>query len=110
MSKVDKLENRMDHPAPVKTILLVEDEAIIAVKEENILAKNRFKVKAVYTAEAAIQAVKTGEIDLVLMDIDLGEGMMVKVKGITRCPHPCNPADDPRHVSFYVIEIFPAHI
>jgi PAS domain S-box-containing protein len=46
----------------------VEDEAIIAMKEEDILAKNRFKVKTVYTAEAAIQAVKTGAIDLVLIE------------------------------------------
>ncbi len=76
MPKVDKLENRVTHQTTVKTILLVEDEAVIAMKEEDILAKNGFKVKAVYTAEAAIQAVKTGEIGLVLMDIDLGEGMM----------------------------------
>lgn len=59
-----------------KTILLVEDEAIIAMAEEMILKRHGYKVISVFSGEQAVETF-TGstEIDLVLMDIDLGAGM-----------------------------------
>jgi PAS domain S-box-containing protein len=59
-----------------KTILLVEDEAILAMTEKMQLEKYGYAVKTVNTGEKAIEAVKTiPEIDLVLMDINLGDGI-----------------------------------
>ncbi len=60
----------------LKTILLVEDEAIIALSEEATLEKYGYNVITVYSGEQAVAAVRTSpEIDLVLMDINLGEGL-----------------------------------
>jgi PAS domain S-box-containing protein len=59
-----------------KTILLVEDEAIIAMAEKMTLEKFGYRVLAVHHGEDAVTAVaKTPAIDLILMDIDLGKGM-----------------------------------
>jgi len=59
-----------------KTILLVEDETIIAMTEKMALEKYGYTVKTVTTGEKAIDAVKTmPDIDLVLMDINLGDGI-----------------------------------
>lgn len=59
-----------------KTILLVEDEALIALDEKTILEKDDYKVIAVSNGEKAIKAVEeSAKIDLVLMDINLGKGM-----------------------------------
>jgi PAS domain S-box-containing protein len=59
-----------------RTILLVEDEALIAVAEKMTLEKYGFKVLTAYTGERAIMTVNsTPEIDLILMDIDLGSGI-----------------------------------
>jgi len=58
------------------TILLVEDEAIIAMDQANMLEANGFNVIPVYTPDDAIAAVDAGSADLVLMDIDLGRGSM----------------------------------
>jgi len=59
-----------------KTILLVEDEAIISLAQKMTLQKYGY---AVITANSGEQAVEifTGkdDIDLILMDIDLGEGL-----------------------------------
>ena len=61
---------------PRKKLLLVEDEALIALSEKNALEKYGYEVTTVGTAEAAIEAVAGGiDADLVLMDIDLGPGM-----------------------------------
>jgi len=60
-----------------KTILLVEDEALIAMMEKCQLEKAGYEVVQASNGEIAIQMV-TAEmipIDLILMDIDLGEGM-----------------------------------
>ncbi|MBP7604378.1 MAG: PAS domain S-box protein, partial [Spirochaetes bacterium] len=61
---------------PERTLLLVEDEAIIAMAEAAMLRKNDY---AVLLAESGEQAVALASldprIDLVLMDIDLGRGM-----------------------------------
>ncbi len=59
-----------------KKILLVEDEALIAMAEEMVLKNYGFDVTTVYSGEAAIKAVNNGnKVDLVLMDINLGEKM-----------------------------------
>ncbi len=59
-----------------KTLLLVEDEAIIAMEESSILRRRGFKVVSVSSGEGAVRLIADGEgIDLVLMDIDLGHGM-----------------------------------
>ncbi len=59
-----------------KRILLVEDEAIICMATRMILERNGFDV---VSASNAIKSIETMEenlsIDLVLMDINLGEGM-----------------------------------
>ncbi len=71
----------MDHsPATVpsaKSILLVEDEALIAMEEAAYLKSAGYAVEFVLTGEEAIRNVKDrrGKVDLLLMDIDLGRGM-----------------------------------
>ena len=57
-------------------ILLVEDEAIIALAERRILERNGYRVEVAASGEKAIERIESGTgIDLILMDIDLGEGM-----------------------------------
>ncbi|TVR73116.1 MAG: PAS domain S-box protein [Spirochaetaceae bacterium] len=59
-----------------QTILLVEDEVLIAMAERMMLEKNGFRVIIASSGEKALEAIAaTPEIDLVLMDIDLGAGM-----------------------------------
>lgn len=59
-----------------KVILLVEDEALIALAEARMLRQYGYKVITAYSGEEAIQTIKTGaKIDLVLMDINLEAGM-----------------------------------
>lgn len=59
-----------------KTLLLVEDEAVIAISEAETLRKIGFSVVTAPTGERAIEIVHSGrDIDLILMDIDLGRGM-----------------------------------
>ncbi len=59
-----------------KTILLVEDEFLIALAEAANLRRYGYQVITVFTGEEAIESVeKSPEIDLVLMDIDLGKRM-----------------------------------
>lgn len=58
------------------TILLVEDEAILAMSEKQLLEKHGYDVVHVFHGEDALQIVRTRpEINLVLMDIDLGRGI-----------------------------------
>lgn len=60
----------------MKTILLVEDEAIIAMAEKMTLEKFGYKVVTAATGERALSIVeKNPAIDLILMDINLGEGI-----------------------------------
>ncbi|NCN08285.1 MAG: response regulator [Leptospira sp.] len=57
-------------------ILLVEDEALIALSQKIILESLDFGVTVVNSGEKALEYIKTNETpDIVLMDIDLGEGM-----------------------------------
>jgi len=60
-----------------KTILLVEDEAIIAMMEKNELEKYGYHVHYVTSGERAVQTILENEypVDLILMDIDLGPGI-----------------------------------
>lgn len=59
-----------------KTILLVEDEAIIALSQIKNLEKYGYQVISADTGEEAIRLIKAeSAIDLVLMDIDLGPGI-----------------------------------
>ena len=60
----------------MKTILLVEDEPIIARTEAKLLKNNGYMVITAGDAVKAIGAVNEQAIDLVLMDIDLGHGNM----------------------------------
>jgi CheY-like chemotaxis protein len=59
-----------------KTILLVEDEAIIAMSTAEMIEKYGFHVETAYSGEKAVEAVDNDPaISLILMDIDLGRGM-----------------------------------
>ena len=58
-----------------KLLLLVEDEVLIALNEKMSLEKYGYSVITVTNGGEAIETVKaTPEIDLILMDIDLGNG------------------------------------
>jgi PAS domain S-box-containing protein len=59
------------------TILLVEDEALIALSEKRQLEAVGYCVLHALSGERAIEIVRTEarKIDLILMDIDLGKGM-----------------------------------
>ncbi|MCF7929786.1 MAG: response regulator, partial [Spirochaetales bacterium] len=59
-----------------RKILLVEDEALIAIAEVKTIEKYSFDVVTAYSGEKAIEIVRQDpEISLILMDIDLGKGM-----------------------------------
>jgi PAS domain S-box-containing protein len=59
-----------------KRILLVEDEAIIALGEKMMLERNGYSIVIAGNGAKAVQlAEQDPGIDLVLMDIDLGKGM-----------------------------------
>ncbi len=59
-----------------KTILLVDDDVLIAMAEARMLEHQGFSVILAHCGEEAVDAVKdNAEIDLILMDIDLGSGM-----------------------------------
>ncbi|MFP4484208.1 MAG: PAS domain S-box protein [Spirochaetaceae bacterium] len=59
-----------------KKILLVEDEALIAMSEAQMLKKHGYEVVTTHNGEKAIEAIATDpDISLILMDIDLGKGM-----------------------------------
>jgi PAS domain S-box-containing protein len=59
-----------------KTILLVEDEGIIALAEAKTLQSNGYRVITAPNGEKAVDVFNNSpEIDLVLMDINLGSGM-----------------------------------
>lgn len=59
-----------------KTILLVEDEILIAVDRAEFLERNGFTVITAINGIQAIEKIESGtRIDLILMDINLGHGM-----------------------------------
>lgn len=56
-------------------ILLVEDEAVIALKERELLESRGFSVAVAHTGRSAIKQVREDpEIALILLDIHLGDG------------------------------------
>ncbi len=65
-----------DAGADHRHLLLVEDEALIALAEKRTLEKHGFTVTTANTREKAVEtATADSGVDLILMDIDLGEGM-----------------------------------
>ncbi|MGD9938891.1 MAG: PAS domain S-box protein [Clostridia bacterium] len=59
-----------------KRLLLVEDEAIIALGEKKQLERYGYAVITATSGQKAVEICKAdGDIDLILMDIDLGRGM-----------------------------------
>ncbi len=62
--------------SPKKAILLVEDEAILALSSKRQLEAYGYAVTLASSGEQALEAVKTMPgIDLILMDINLGAGI-----------------------------------
>jgi len=61
----------------LKNILLVEDEALIALSEKRQLEQQGYHVVVASSGERAIELVNSREqpIDVILMDIDLGRGI-----------------------------------
>ncbi len=63
-------------PDSRRRILLVEDEAIVALSEKRTIEKHGFDVVVVHSGEDAMDIVLgDAPLDLVLMDIDLGPGI-----------------------------------
>jgi len=59
-----------------KTVLLVEDEAIISIITTKLIKKAGYDVVTANSGEKAVELVAAGkQIDLILMDIDLGTGI-----------------------------------
>lgn len=59
-----------------KNILLVEDEILIAMAKQQELEKYGYTVQHVNTGEKAVARINANnDIDLILMDIDLGKGI-----------------------------------
>ncbi|MCU0821303.1 MAG: PAS domain S-box protein, partial [Spirochaetes bacterium] len=60
-----------------KTILLIENEAIIAIQQAELLSNEGYNVIQALTGKKAIEIVRGNDppVDLILMDIDLGTGM-----------------------------------
>ncbi len=66
----------MNSEKALKTILLVEDEAIISIIAAKALKRFGYEVITVNTGEKAVELSSTNEaINLILMDINLGEGI-----------------------------------
>ena len=66
-----------------RTILLVEDDALTALSEKKILEKYGYKVITALDGAKAVDLALNSDIDLVLMDIDLGgdiDGHMAAVE------------------------------
>ncbi|MDF3821250.1 PAS domain S-box protein [Leptospira sp. 96542] len=62
---------------PEKSILLVEDEALLAMMEKSQLEREGYSVRHVMDGESALELILKNEMnfDLILMDIDLGDGL-----------------------------------
>ncbi len=67
-----------------KTILLVEDEALIATAEAQMLRQWGYEVVTALNGSTAIETALSKDIDLVLMDIDLGKGAMDGTEAASR--------------------------
>jgi len=67
-----------------KTILLVEDEAIIAAAEAQMLRQWGYDVVTAFDGNSALETAVSSNIDMVLMDIDLGKGVMDGTEAASR--------------------------
>jgi len=66
----------MQVASPAKQILLVEDEALIALAEKKQLERFGYSVATAFSGAAALATLNSNpSIDLVLMDLDLGDGL-----------------------------------
>ncbi len=71
-----KDQRNLDQKFEKKTILLVEDDVIISMMETRTLITNGFNVITAKTGELAVEiAENNSDIDLILMDINLGPGI-----------------------------------
>ena len=61
---------------PEKTLLLVEDEVLIALSQKKSLEKYGYHVLTAASGREAIDYTRSHPINLILMDIDLGKGEM----------------------------------
>lgn len=62
--------------SPARTLLLVEDQPLVAMDEARRLRNHGYRVEVVNSGDEAVRKVdEENPVDLVLMDIDLGEGM-----------------------------------
>lgn len=69
-------DNKTLNEQEQRPILLVEDQAILALAEANTITGFGYKVIIAHTGEKAVElAVENEAISLVLMDIDLGKGI-----------------------------------
>ncbi|HPS58024.1 MAG TPA: PAS domain S-box protein [Spirochaetota bacterium] len=60
----------------LKTILLVDDQAITMFARSQFISENGYRVVTASSGEEAVEISLSGtHVDLILMDIDLGEGM-----------------------------------
>ncbi|HQO03214.1 MAG TPA: PAS domain S-box protein [Spirochaetota bacterium] len=76
LEKRNKAGVQLMNDVKPKTILLVEDEAIIALSEKMLLEEYGYRVITATTGmEAVVTAQKIPGIDLILMDINLGDGI-----------------------------------
>ena len=67
MNTIEKLEDSMSKEKSSKTILLVEDETLIAMNEASMLKKYGYEVITAISAEKAIEAVRDNSIALILL-------------------------------------------
>ncbi len=73
---IPEIDNTSITPKKTK-ILIVEDEAIIASAQKKVLKKYGYSVTAVHSGKKAVKRVRsTPDIDIILMDINLGRGRM----------------------------------
>ena len=59
----------------VKSLLIVEDDSVIASAHRKLLEDNGYEVLIAESGEKAIEKIQSDTFDLILMDIDLGPGI-----------------------------------
>ncbi len=66
-----------DFPVPrKKKILIVEDDLIIALVESKLFERNGYSIQTAASGEESVEYIRfNDDIDLVLMDINLGSGI-----------------------------------
>ncbi|MBP9163841.1 MAG: PAS domain S-box protein, partial [Leptospiraceae bacterium] len=59
----------------VKSLLIVEDDSVMASAHRKLLEDNGYEVSIAETGERAVEQIQSDTFDLILMDIDLGPGI-----------------------------------